>query len=85
MGHASGDLIEADGDGLTQVHGRLAWVSGDFDEAVAVREVSAGESVLFWAEDQSDGGALRFLDLVWNALGFVLSRPGFAAGGGRAA
>ena len=51
---ASGDFIETNGSGLTEVHGGLAGVGGDFDEVMAEGEVFAGEAVLFRAEDEGD-------------------------------
>ena len=51
-GRARGEFIEADGDGLAQVHGRLGGVGGDLDQDVAVGEVFAGEAVFFRAEDE---------------------------------
>ncbi len=54
---AGGEFVEADGDGLAEVHGGLAGVGGDGDENVAVREVFAGEAVLFRTEDKDDAAA----------------------------
>jgi hypothetical protein len=53
---AGGELIEADGGGLAEVHGWLAEISGDFNEDVAEGEVFAREAVLFRAEDEGDFG-----------------------------
>ena len=54
---ADGHLVKADGDGLAEVHRRLAWVGGNLDENVAEGEVFAGEAVLFRAEDEGDAAA----------------------------
>jgi len=51
---ASGDFIETNGSGLTEVHGGLAGGGGEFDEVMAEGEVFAGEAVLFRAEDEGD-------------------------------
>ena len=52
-----GQLVEANGDGLAQIHGGLAGIGGDFDEQVAEGKVFAGEAVLFRAEDEGDAAA----------------------------
>lgn len=49
-----GQLVEADSDGLAQVHGGLVGVGGDLDEEVAVGEVFAGEAVFFPTEDKGN-------------------------------
>ena len=54
---AGGEFVEADGDGLAEVHGGLAGVGGDGDEDVAPGEVFAGEAVLFRTEDEGDAAA----------------------------
>ncbi len=51
---ARSQLVEADGDGLAEVHGGLARVGGNFNEHVAAGKVFAGEAVFFRAEDQGD-------------------------------
>jgi hypothetical protein len=55
---ARGQFVEADGDSLAEVHGRLAWVGGDGEDAVAKGEVVAGEAVLLRTEDEGDAGAV---------------------------
>ncbi len=49
----AGELVEADGGGLAQIHGGLARVGGDFDEYIAVGKIVAGEAVFLRAEDES--------------------------------
>jgi hypothetical protein len=49
-----GEFVEANGDCLAEIHGGLAGISGDFDEAVAEGEVFTGEAALFRSEDESD-------------------------------
>ena len=51
---ADGELVKADGGGLSEVHGGLARVGRDFDEVVAEGEVFAREAVFFWTEDDGD-------------------------------
>ena len=48
------ELVKADGDGLAEVHGGLAWVGGDFYQHVAEGEVVAGQAVFFRAEDEGN-------------------------------
>ena len=40
------DLVQADGDGLAEIHGGLAGVGGNLDEEVAESEIVAGEAAL---------------------------------------
>ena len=51
---AGSKFVKADGDGLTEVHGGLAGLGGDDEEAVAESEMGAGEAVLLGAEDEGD-------------------------------
>lgn len=62
LARADSELVEADGGGLTEVHGRLAGVGGDFNEVMAVGEVFAGEAVFLGAEDEGNlaGGMVEF-------------------------
>jgi hypothetical protein len=53
----AGELIEANGNGLAQVHRGLEGVGGDLDQDVAPGEVFAGKSMFFRAEDQGDAAA----------------------------
>lgn len=55
---ARSQLVEADGDGLAEVHGGLARVGGNLNEHVAPGKIFAGEAVFFRAEDQGDGRAV---------------------------
>jgi len=48
------ELVEADGGGLTEIHGWLERVSGDLDEDVTKREIVAGEAVFFGTEHEGD-------------------------------
>jgi hypothetical protein len=52
-----GQLVQADGDGLAEIHGRLARVGGDGHEKVAEGEIGAGESALLRPEDQGHAAA----------------------------
>jgi hypothetical protein len=52
-----GELVEADRDGLAEIHGRLAGVGGDLDQEVAEGEVVTGEAVLFGTEDKGDAAS----------------------------
>ena len=51
MSGCAGDFVEADGDGLAEVHGGLGVVGFNDDESVAPGEVVAGKAVFFTAED----------------------------------
>jgi hypothetical protein len=53
----SGELVEADSDGLAQVHRGLEGVCGDLDQDVAPGEVFACKSMFFRAEDQGHAAA----------------------------
>jgi len=50
---ARGEFVETDGGGLSEIHGGLAGIGGDFNEDVAPGEVFAGEAVFFRSEDES--------------------------------
>ena len=50
-------FVEADGDGLAQIHGGLAGTGGNFDEEMASSEVIASEAALFRAKEDSDAAA----------------------------
>jgi hypothetical protein len=52
-----GEFVEADRDGLAEIHGRLAGVGGDLDQEVAEGEVVTGEAVLFGTEHQGDAAS----------------------------
>jgi len=56
FGRGAGDFVEADGDGLAEVHGGLGVVGFDDDEGVAPGEIVGGEAVLFAAEDEGGPG-----------------------------
>ena len=60
---AGGELVEADGDRLAEIHGRLAGVGGDLDEQMAPGEVFAGEAVFFRTEDEGDAGGAFLFDI----------------------
>jgi len=51
---AGGQLIEADGDRLAEVHRRLQGAGGDGNQLVAPGEILAREAVFFRAEDEGD-------------------------------
>ena len=53
-----GEFVEADGDGLAQIHGGLSRLGGDFDEDVAVRQIFACKTVLFRAEYEGNATAV---------------------------
>ena len=53
----SGELVEADSDGLAQVHRGLEGVCGDLDQEVAIGKVIARKSMFFRAEDQGYAAA----------------------------
>jgi len=61
IGGPGGQLVEADGNGLAQVHGGLAVVGGDFNKELAPGEIFAGETVFFRAEDEGNLAAAREL------------------------
>ena len=71
----TGELVEADGDGLAEVHGEVAFplrgIHGDGGEEGGVGELIVGESGFFGAEEEGDVhvGVLR------GVLGFVRSHP----------
>jgi hypothetical protein len=44
------EFVEADGDGLAEVHGAMIFASGNAKEPVAMAEVFIGEAALFGAE-----------------------------------
>lgn len=79
-----GDFIQADGNGLAQIHGGLAGIGGDFDEQMAMGEVVGGEATLFRAEDERDAAAA--FELTVDRRGEMGQRDdlllGFAAGEG---
>lgn len=50
--YARGQLVEAYGYRLAQVHGGLMGIGGDFDEQMAVRKIFAGKTALFRAKDE---------------------------------
>ena len=60
-------LVEADGDGLAEVHRGLVSVGGDFDHGVAKGQIVAREAMLFRAED--DGDASRGSQLLIDECG----------------
>jgi len=53
----TGELVEADSDGLAQVHRGLLRVGGDLDQDVAPGEVFARKSMFFRAEDHGHAAA----------------------------
>src|SRR5215469_15123632 len=50
-------LVEANCRCLSEVHGWLLWIGRNLDEYMAVREIFAGEPVLFGSEDDRDAAA----------------------------
>lgn len=52
-----GQLVKTDGDRLAQVHRRLLWAGGNFDDHMAAGEVVSGKAPLFWSEDQGSPAA----------------------------
>ena len=57
MGQSRGEFIETDGDGLAEIHRRLARVGRDGKETVAKGEIVAREAMFFGAEDEGDAPA----------------------------
>jgi len=49
----AGKFVEADSDGLAEVHGAILFASGDAQEPVAMAEVFVREAALFRAEQKS--------------------------------
>ena len=60
---SGGELVEAEGDGLSEVDGGLLGMGGNVDEQVAVRQIFACETVFFRAEDQGNARAAGELAL----------------------
>ena len=54
---AGGEFVEADGDGLAEVHGGLGFGGGDEEELVAEGEVLEVEAVVLGAEEESESAA----------------------------
>jgi hypothetical protein len=50
----AGEFVEADGDGLTEIHGAVGLPGGNVEQPVAVAEIVIGEASFFGAEDKSD-------------------------------
>jgi hypothetical protein len=48
------EFVEADGDGLAQVHGAMLGAGGDAQEPVTVAEIIVGEAGFFGAEEERD-------------------------------
>jgi len=71
----SRDFIEADGDGLAEVHRRLRFAGVDDGDGVAPGEIVAGEAVFFRTEDE--GNVVWFLVGVLLDQGFANFRSGF--------
>jgi len=46
----AGKFVEADGDGLAEVHGAMVFAGGDTQEPVTMAEVFVGEAAFFGAE-----------------------------------
>ena len=63
----AGELVEADGDGLPEIHGEMAggfWgEEGDCEQQGAVAEVLVGEAGLFGAEEEGYAGLRKILVL----------------------
>ena len=53
-GGIANQLIEANGDGLSEVHRDVAFVGGDVEEPMAVAEVVVGKAEFFGAEEERD-------------------------------
>ena len=47
-------FVEADGDGLAEVHGAMLGAGGDAQEPVAVAEIFVGQAGFFGAEEERD-------------------------------
>ncbi len=64
-------LVEADGNGLTQVHGRLGFAGVDDGDGVAPGQVVGGETVFFRTEEEGDAVVWwgLFSDFGTHALG----------------
>jgi len=73
----AGDFVEADSDGLAEVHGGLGVGGVDGDEAVAEGEVLGGEAVFFAANEDGGGWGVGG---VW--LGEGVAEPVCAEGKG---
>ena len=56
-----GQLVEADRDGLAQVHRGLPRVGRNLDQQVAKRKIFAGEAVLLRPENQRDASSTAII------------------------
>ena len=52
-------FVEADGDGLAEVHGAMLGAGGDAQEPVAVAEIFVGQAGFFRAEEERDAGCFE--------------------------
>ena len=55
------EFVEADGDGLAEIHGAMVLAGGDAEEPVAMAEVFVGEAALFRAEQKGDAAGNKAL------------------------
>ena len=81
---AGSEFIEADGNGLAEIHGGLTGVRRNFHEEMAVGKIFAREAVFFRSEDEGDStAASQFAVHTWSQIGQRDERLlGFAAAGG---
>jgi len=55
------EFVEADSDGLAEIHGAMVFAGGDAQEPVTMAEVFIGEATLFGAEQESDAAVSEAL------------------------